>query len=103
MFNPLNLREDTGKIWENYIISEFHKKREYERLTSGLYFWRTYDKKEIDSIQEQGGGLCGYEIKWKQERARALRDWRKYYPDAEFKVIHRENYLKYILKSEDYL
>jgi predicted AAA+ superfamily ATPase len=45
MFNPLNLRDDTGKIWENYIISEFQKHREYQRLSSRFYFWRTYDRK----------------------------------------------------------
>ncbi|MCK4987233.1 MAG: ATP-binding protein, partial [Desulfobacterales bacterium] len=42
MFNPLNLRDDTGKIWKNYIISEFLKHREYQRLSPRFYFWRTY-------------------------------------------------------------
>jgi len=80
-----------------YVISEFHKKREYERLTSGFYFWRTFDKKEIDLIQEQSGRLSGYEIKWAQRRIKAPKDWRVSYPGAGFEVIHRENYLKYIL------
>ena len=55
MFNPLNLRDDTGKIWENYIIVEMHKNREYRRLASDFYFWRTYDRKEIDLIEECAG------------------------------------------------
>ena len=53
MFNPLNLRDDTGKIWENYIISEFQKHREYQHQSSRFYFWRTYDKKEIDLIKRR--------------------------------------------------
>ena len=101
MFNPLNLRDDTGKIWENYIISEFLKQREYQRLFSRFYFWRTYDRKEIDLIEESAGKLSGYEIKWKKSRVSAPKDWHKYYPNAAFEVINQENYLNYILKQGD--
>jgi len=97
MFNPLNLRDDAGKIWENYIISEFLKHREYQRRSSSFYFWRTYDRKEIDLIEESAGKLSGYEIKWKKGRVNAPKDWHKYYPDAAFEVINRGNYLNYIL------
>jgi predicted AAA+ superfamily ATPase len=96
MFNPLNLRDDTGKIWENYIISEFQKHREYQRQSSRFYFWRTYDRKEIDLIEEKADKLSGYEIKWKQSRKRAPKAWSESYPGAGFEVIHRENYLNYI-------
>jgi predicted AAA+ superfamily ATPase len=98
MFNPLNLRDDTGKIWENYIISEFQKHQEYKRESSRFYFWRTYDRKEIDLIKEQAGKLFGYEIKWKHGRASVPKDWHRFYTDAGFEVIHRGNYLNYILK-----
>ena len=101
MFNPLNLRDDTGKIWENYIISEIQKRREYQRHSSRFYFWRTYDRKEIDLIEESAGKLCGYEIKWKKSRVSAPKDWNKYYPNAGFEVINQENYLNYILKQGD--
>ena len=101
MFNPLNLRDDTGKIWENYIISEFLKQREYQRLFSRFYFWRTYDRKEIDLIEEHAGKLSGYEIKWTKSRIGAPKDWLEYYPDAGFEVIHRGNYFNYILKQGD--
>jgi predicted AAA+ superfamily ATPase len=98
MFNPLNLRDDTGKIWENYIISEILKHREYQRLSSGFYFWRTYDKKEIDLVEEQEGELHGYEMKWTKSKAKVPKDWRESYPHAGFEVIHRGNYMSYILK-----
>jgi len=99
MFNPLNLRDDTGRIWENYTIAEFHKNREYQRQASEFYFWRTYDRKEIDLIEDRGGKLFGYEIKWSAHRVNAPKDWRQHYPDAGFEVIHRDNYLSYILKA----
>jgi predicted AAA+ superfamily ATPase len=101
MFNPLDLRDDTGKIWENYIITEFQKHREYQRLSSKFHFWRTYDRKEIDLIEEHAGKLSGYEIKWKKSRVRAPKDWNRYYPNANFEVINRENYLNHLLKQCD--
>ena len=96
MFNPINLRDDIGKLWENYIISEVQKHREYQRLSSSLYFWRTYDRKEIDLVEDHQGRLSAYEIKWRQTRVNVPQDWRRHYPQADFNVIHRGNYLKYI-------
>jgi predicted AAA+ superfamily ATPase len=101
MFNTLNLRDDTGKLWENYIISEILKHREYCRLSPRFYFWRTYDKKEIDLIQDHAGKLNGFEIKWRKSRTRAPKDWSQYYPNAGFEVIHKDNYLNYILKQDN--
>jgi predicted AAA+ superfamily ATPase len=101
MFNPLNLRDDTGKIWENYVISEFHKHREYQRQSTSFYFWRTYDRKEIDLVEEYAGKLSGYEIKWRKSRTSAPKDWNRYYPKAGFEVIDKGNYLNYILKQND--
>lgn len=97
MFNPLNLRDDVGKLWETYIISEVQKRIEYRRLSSKLYFWRTYDQKEIDLVQETGTELIGYEIKWKKGRVIPPKDWTEAYPQAAFEVIHCGNYLKHIL------
>jgi predicted AAA+ superfamily ATPase len=97
MFNPLKLRDDAGRIWENYIVSEMRKHRKYQRRSSRFYFWRTYDKKEIDLVVEEGGKLSGYEIKWKQSRATPPKDWIENYPQATFEVLQRDNYLNYIL------
>ena len=51
-------------LWENYIVVEMLKKQEYLQIPANNYFWRTYDQKEIDMIQEREGKLFGYEIKW---------------------------------------
>ena len=95
-FNPLAVRNDLGELWENYIITERMKRQEYLRRVTNSYFWRTYDKKEIDLVEEREGKLFGYEVKWKKERVKIPRDWTGGYPDAAFEVIHRENYLKFI-------
>ncbi len=95
-FNPLAVRNDLGELWENYIITERMKRQEYLRKVTNSYFWRTYDKKEIDLVEEREGRLFGYEVKWKKERVKIPRDWTSGYPDAAFEVIHQENYLKFI-------
>jgi len=95
-FNPLAIRNDVGELWENYVITERYKRHEYSRHTVNSYFWRTYDKKEIDLVEEQMGHLSGYEIKWKNIPVKIPRDWKAGYPGADFSVINRENYLEFI-------
>ena len=97
MFNPINLRDDVGKLWENYIIAEIHKNREYQRMSSRFYFWRTYDHKEIDLIEEHMGALSAFEIKWGQSRVSVPKAWRQNYPHATFNIVHRANYLDHII------
>lgn len=96
-FNPINSRNDVGQLWENYIISERIKKQEYSRIQANNYFWRTYNQKEIDFIEERGGKLYAFEIKWRREEALPPDDWRSAYPDSEFSVISQENYLEFII------
>ncbi|MCK4758448.1 MAG: ATP-binding protein, partial [Candidatus Aminicenantes bacterium] len=40
-FNPIAIRNDLGELWENYVITERLKKREYLRQSGNTYFWRT--------------------------------------------------------------
>jgi len=63
-FAPLSLRNDVGALWENFCILERLKKANNTGLASNRYFWRTYDKKEIDYIEERDGVLSGFEFKW---------------------------------------
>jgi predicted AAA+ superfamily ATPase len=95
-FNPLEIRNDVGQLWENYIIIERLKRQEYLREAANSYFWRTYDKKEIDFVEERQGKLFGYEIKWTKTHAKVPKEWQKNYPGAEFEMIHRENYFNFI-------
>ena len=72
------------------------KKREYLRQSANAYFWRTYDKKEIDLVEEHQGKLAGFEIKWRKSRVTPPKDWTTAYPSADFQVIHQDNYSKFI-------
>ena len=96
-FNPIDLRNDAGMLWENYIIGERIKRTEYTGRFADSYFWRTYDRKEIDLVEVSGNELHGYEIKWGDKTARPPKDWSSSYPEAVFRVINRRNYLSFIL------
>ncbi|MCX6267792.1 MAG: hypothetical protein NTW16_10605 [Bacteroidetes bacterium] len=60
------------------------------------YFWRTYDQKEIDLIEESGSNLTGFEFKWNETRPGKPQQFLDAYDHSEFKVINRENYLDFI-------
>ncbi|MBM3197898.1 MAG: ATP-binding protein [Chlamydiae bacterium] len=94
-FNPLALRDDIGALWENYLVMERIKKQSYKDLWSRNFFWRTYDKKELDWVEEREGQLFGYEFKW-GTASHAPKLWLETYPQASFSCITRENYLSFI-------
>lgn len=95
-FNTVNMRDDIGMLWENYVIVERLKKQEYLGISANNYFWRTYDQKEIDLVEEREGKLYGYEIKWKSGRVKPPKTWLEGYKNADYEVINRENYLGFV-------
>lgn len=96
-FNPLELRDDKGLLWENYLIMERFKKQEYLFLSANNYFWRTYDRKEIDFVEERGGHIYGFEMKWGKKKTSPPKGWAESYPNSSYEVISRDNYLDFIL------
>jgi uncharacterized protein len=93
---PLHSRNDTGELWENYLMSERLKVQSYRRMLVNNYFWRTYDQQEVDLLEERDGGLFAYEFKWKSKKVRPPKAWSAAYPDAQFSVITPDNYLDWI-------
>lgn len=98
-FNSIDMRNgnDIGALWENFIISERRKKQEYKRLLTNNYFWRTYERQEVDLVEERGGELFGYEIKYGKATPRPPSLWRENYPNAHFEVISRQNFMDFVL------
>ncbi len=100
-FNEINLRNDVGQLWENWLVIERVKRQMYLQITTNFYFWRTWEKHEIDLIEEREGALHGFEFKWNsQAKAKEPADWKETYPEASFQVIHPENYLDFVSKSK---
>lgn len=94
---PIENRNDVGLLWENYIISERIKYQQYEKMLVYNYFWRTYDQQEIDWIEDREGKLHAYEFKWNpNKKAKLPNIFKATYPNSEFAVINRENFLEWI-------
>lgn len=98
-FRPLSERPEAerGALWENYVISERMKRNLNHRLGLNFYFWRTYDKAEIDLIEEDGTRIDAYEIKAGVKRPSAPKSFAAAYPDAGFNVINRDTYMDYLV------
>lgn len=95
-FNGLNMREDVGKLWENYLNSERIKTLEYKQIFLSQYFWRTHTKQEIDRIEEQNNTIAAYEYKWGKAKEKTPTEFAKSYPEANFEIINQNNYLDFI-------
>jgi hypothetical protein len=96
-FNPLYSRDDVGALWENYCISERRKRNGYKNVFANYFYWRTYDQKEIDLVEEREGRLFGFEMKWGKANVKAPKDFLHTYKGSSFEVITKENYLDFIL------
>lgn len=97
-FAPLALRTDVGALWENFCIVERLKYTENNGMRMNRYFWRTYNQKEIDYIEERDGVLTGYECKWSQDKKMRVPElFTSTYPGSTVVRIDRSNYWKYLL------
>lgn len=96
-FAPLDLRNDSGMLWENLMVSERIKRNAYNRSYAQLYFWRTHDQKEIDLIEDMDGKLTTFEFKW-NERKKSIMPaiFTQNYPYSEFNVINKENFWTFL-------
>ena len=96
-FNYISSRNDIGMLWENFLFLERIKKCHYSRIFTNVYFWRTYNREEIDLVEEREGQLWGYEFKWGSKRPKPPESWLETYKDAHFECISRENFLDFIV------
>ncbi len=97
-FNTLDLRNDTGALWENFLITERLKKNEYSRKFPHTYFWRTLNQSEIDYLEERNQQLSAFEFKWNPKKAheQVPKAFRDAYPNTPFNFITPENYEKFV-------
>ena len=96
-YNSINLRNDIGALWENLMIIERIKRNAYHQIFSNNYFWRTYNQKEIDLIEERDGKLFAFEFKWGDDKKKPPHEFLDAYENSEFKVIDKDNYLDFLI------
>ena len=86
-------------LWENYLVTERIKMQHYLSLWSNNYFWRTYDQKELDWVEEREGKLFGYEFKWGGAGKKGPKEFLEAYPGSSFETINRGNFERFISES----
>lgn len=97
-FKPLELRNDKGQLWENFLMSE--RRKQHELLQSGveMYFWRNYNQQEIDLVEVSESGLQAFEFKYSAEKpAKIPAAFANTYPDVSFQSIHITNYMDWLI------
>ena len=95
-FAPLELRNDTGALWENFVISERLKQNAYNQREAQMYFWRTTEQQEVDLIELYDGEMTAFEMKWRKPKAALPAAFSKRYPEARFQIVNSENYIEFL-------
>ncbi len=100
-FTPASSRiNEIGKLWENFLISERIKFLANHEIFAHVYFWRNYNKQEVDYIEVRDGRIFAYEIKWNARKRRKIpASFLNAHPEAKVQVITPENYIGFITKE----
>lgn len=99
-FNEPPLRSDAGTLFENYAIVEKMKIYNQKERFPNLFFWRTYDQKEIDFIEEYEGKIRASEFKLSEKSKLSTATKKQFltsYPQSEINLVtpqNLENFLK---------
>lgn len=92
------IRQDIGALWENFVVSERMKCNEYYRRWVNRYFWRTTQQQEIDYLEEGGGKIQAYDIKWNpRKKTKITKTFADAYPYTGFKVITPDTIAEFLL------
>ncbi len=98
-FSAVELRQDAGALWENYIVSERFKRNMYAGNFASSKFWRTKQQQEIDYLEEADGNISAFEIKWNRKaRAKWPKTFTENYPVKDLNLITPDNYEEVLLK-----
>lgn len=96
-WNPVNLRQDIGALWENFLIVERLKYKTNTQLLTNDYFWRNQAQQEIDFVEDYNGILHAYEFKWNaNKKAYFSKSFTKAYPNHQLMIVNNSNYLEFI-------
>lgn len=99
-FEPLSLRNDSGVLWENFMIAERLKVNSYAERFRHSYFWRSHAQQEIDYVEDWGGKLYAYEFKWnKAAKVKFSTTFTSNYPVAQTMVVTPETMADFLSQT----
>ena len=98
-FNQIEMRDDKGALWENFLVAERMKKLHYDEIWANSYFWRTKDQREIDYIEEKDGVVSAFEFKWSVKKHPKINPaFKTAYSVEELQVISPDNVEEFLLE-----
>jgi len=93
--NPIELRNDVGWLWENFVIAELIKNMKNKKAWDNCYFWRD-GKSEIDLLIAKNWELHWYEIKYSKERWKNTKYINEKIKLDSYQIINKDNILDFI-------
>lgn len=97
-FQSIDLRNDIGALWENFLISERQKRNQNHELDFNTYFWRTHAQQEIDYVEEYNAEIDVFEFKYNpKKKAKFPKSFLNAYTVKDTHTIQSDNYLDFIL------
>jgi predicted AAA+ superfamily ATPase len=85
-------RADNGHLFENFFIIERIKHMSNIGHYPSHYFWRTYDKNEVDLIELEAGNIFAFECKYTSDQfTKSLHTFNKTYPGSKIALVHKNN------------
>jgi predicted AAA+ superfamily ATPase len=96
-FNPLNLRNDAGLLWENFLFMERKKLFGNAGKTVTSNFWRSYAGAEVDYIEKMTNkDMKAFEFKYGNGSLQrgAASFTKEYHTDVQ--LINQQNYLDFL-------
>lgn len=93
-WQPIELREDKGKIFENFIFLELYNSDIYKQCR--FHYWRTTNQTEIDFIKDKNSNLMAIETKFGENKKspKSFSTFKKYYPESITKIMTPDTYLE---------
>ncbi len=90
-FNSLNVRNDTGSLFESFVFTEIDK-LDFHSIQK-INYWRTTNQTEIDFIVQNDFGSFAIEVKWNKESLpKSFTTFNKYYPKTNCFLINKNNF-----------
>ncbi|MBI1857076.1 ATP-binding protein [Candidatus Saccharibacteria bacterium] len=88
--NPLDLRDDSAGLWENFCMNERRKTLAERGESSKSYYWRGLYG-EVDLVEQQPSSTRAFEFRLIDKPVRLPKTFQETYPEAVFQVIHKDN------------
>lgn len=89
-FEEINVRNDNGAMFENFVITEVKKAVDYLNLDYKINYWRQTSGSEVDLILSNSSALFGSEVKLSGGKISSA--FTEKYPEAKTTIISSNNF-----------